>query len=314
MKRIPSGRPKRIRRREDRMGRKTIKTKFILSMVIFGSVGLFVTRIELPSLEIAFFRSLIGSLVIVMLSFLQGKRPDLQAMKRNRGLLMLSGTALGLNWIFLFEAYKRTSLSSATLAYYMSPVILIVLSAFVFRVRITSFKALTILFSILGIMLILFGGEGFSTGGVRMYGILSGLVAAVLYALVVVMNKMMERIGGIDRTMSELMISCLVLGTYLSLRGGLSLHMIKGDSLIALLILGVVHTGIAYYLYFSSLEHLDTHYVALFSYMDPMTAMVLAYVFLGEAVNFNMVVGALLILGSSFLFEAIGKKENRISG
>ncbi|MGB4588196.1 MAG: DMT family transporter [Clostridiaceae bacterium] len=288
------------------------KIRFITSMLIFGSVGIFVAKINRPSLEIAFFRSLIGSFVIGLIYLFKREKLDIIAIRKNWKPLLFSSMALGFNWIFLFEAYKNTTISSATLAYYMSPVILILLAAMIYRIRITSFRALTIVFCILGLMLILFGSTGFDRSGVKMVGIFYGLLAAFLYAIVVLTNRSMKNIGNLDRTLVELLSSCIILGGFSIFRGEFSNEWMRGGALVYMIILGVVHTGFAYFIYFSSLDKLDTQYVALFSYLDPITAVFLSFLVFGENMNFYMIVGALLILGSSFLFEAIGKKENRV--
>lgn len=281
-------------------------------MIIFGSVGIFVAKINRPSLEIAFFRSFIGSFVIGLIYLIKRKKLDLIAIRKNWKLLLFSSLALGFNWIFLFEAYKNTTISSATLAYYMSPVILILLAALLYKTKITSFRALTIVFCILGLMLILFGSTGFVRSGVKMVGIFYGLIAAFLYAIVVLTNRSMKNISNLDRTLVELLSSCIILGGFSLLKGEFSNEWMSGSTLVYMIIVGVVHTGFAYFIYFSSLDRLDTQYVALFSYLDPITAVFLSFLVFGENMNFYMIVGALLILGSSFLFEAIGKKENRV--
>lgn len=298
-----------MERKNERL--RDFKIRFIVSMLIFGSVGIFVAKISRPSLEIAFFRSLIGSGVLGLIYFLKRKKLELKAIRENWKLLFISSIALGFNWIFLFEAYKNTTISSATLAYYMSPVILIVLAALIYKRRITSFRALTIVFCILGLMLILFGSTGFVRGGVTMRGIFYGLIAAFLYAIVVLTNRSMKNISNLDRTLVELLGSCIILGVFSFFKGEFSNEWMSGRTLVYMIILGVIHTGFAYFIYFSSLDRLDTQYVALFSYLDPITAVVLSFLVFGENMNFYMIVGALLILGSSFLFEAIGKKENR---
>jgi len=291
---------------------KDFKIRFIASMIIFGSVGIFVAKINRPSLEIAFFRSLIGSFVIGLIYLFKRKKLDTKAIGKNWKLLLFSSMALGFNWIFLFEAYKNTTISSATLAYYMSPVILILLAAMLYKIRITSFRAMTIVFCILGLMLILFGSTGFIRSGVKMVGIFYGLIAAFLYAIVVLTNRSMKNISNLDRTLVELLSSCFILGGFSLLRGEFAKEWMGGSTLIYMIIVGIVHTGFAYFIYFSSLNKLDTQYVALFSYLDPITAVFLSFLVFGENMNFYMIVGALLILGSSFLFEAIGKKENRV--
>lgn len=294
------------------MGKSNMKIVYIASMLIFGSIGLFVRRLPIPSLHIAFLRSLIGTFVLILIYTVMGKKIDRRAIQENRYYLILAGAFLGINWILLFEAYKRTTITSATLAYYMAPVIFILLSALVFRLRITGVRALTISLSFAGLCILLM--KDLTTyGNMKGEGIAFGLLAAFFYALVIILNRKMKKVSGLDRTLMELMVSLLILGVYMLLTGEFQRFQVPLYALPYAVILGVVHTGLAYYLYFSTVDKLDSQHVALFSYIDPLSAMLFSAAFLKETIYFNMAMGALLILGSSVLFDLIGKKEQRRS-
>lgn len=298
--------------REAVMGRTSNKVIYLSSMLIFGSIGLFVRKIPMPSLHIAFMRTLIGTAVMAVIYLISRKKIDRKAVWENRINLLCAGTFLGINWILLFEAYKRTTIAGATLAYYMAPIIFLILSFFIMKVKITEIRILTIFLSFFG--LIILQMEDFTIYG-NMYsiGIAYGLAAAFFYALVIILNRRMHKIEGLDRTFMELFLSLAVLSLYMVATGHFSDFVIPKGSLIYILILGILHTGLAYYLYFSTVDKLDSQHVALLSYIDPMAAIIFSAVFLGEKVYFNMILGALLILGSSLLFEMIGKKEERRS-
>src|SRR5690554_3027506 len=136
------------------MGRFGNKIIFILAMLIFGSVGLFVRKMPIPSLHIAFIRSFVGTFVMLFLYFFLKKKMDKEAVLRNRYNLLFGGLFLGINWILLFEAYKYTTITSATLAYYMAPILFIILSAVVFRVKLTGVRVLTILLAFTGLVVL----------------------------------------------------------------------------------------------------------------------------------------------------------------
>lgn len=294
------------------MSKTSNKVTYLASMLIFGSVGLFVRRIPMPSLHIAFLRSLIGTAVMAVIYLIMRKKIDRKAIADNRISLLCAGTFLGINWILLFEAYKRTTIAGATLAYYMAPVIFLLLSFFIMKTKLTAIRIMTISLSFFG--LIILQMEDFTIYG-NMYsiGIAFGLAAAFFYALVIIFNRRMNRINGLDRTFMELFLSLVVLTLYMAATNHFSDFVIPEGALIYVLILGILHTGLAYFLYFSTVDRLDSQHVALISYIDPMSAIIFSALFLDEKVYFNMILGALLILGSSILFELIGIKEQRRS-
>ena len=106
----------------------TSKIQFLLSMIIFGTIGVFVRYIDLSSSEIALVRGFIGSLFLTTVMFIMKKKISWAMVKVNAVVIVLSSIALGGNWIFFFEAIKHTTLSNATLSYYFAPVIVLILS------------------------------------------------------------------------------------------------------------------------------------------------------------------------------------------
>ena len=286
------------------------KIIFIISMLIFGSIGLFVRKIPIPSLHIAFIRSFVGTFVMVFIYFFSKKKIDKKAVLSNKSSLFFGGVFLGINWILLFEAYKNTTITSATLAYYMAPIMFILLTAVIFGVRLTGIRVITILLSFFGLA-VLQMKDITVMNDMDSTGILYGLAAAFFYALVIIFNRRMKNIGGMDRTFMELLLSLLVLGIYMGASGEFEAFYIPVEALPYALVLGIIHTGLAYFLYFSTVDKLDSQHVALLSYVDPLSAILFSVVLLGEAFYFNMAMGALLILGSSILFDLVGKKEQK---
>lgn len=286
------------------------KIIFIVSMLIFGSIGLFVRKIPIPSLHIAFIRSFVGTFVMMLIYFFSKQKIDRKAVLSNKSSLFFGGIFLGINWILLFQAYKNTTITSATLAYYMAPIMFILLTAVIFGIRLTGIRVITILLSFFGLAVLLME-DITAMQNMDSTGILYGLAAAFFYALVIIFNRRMKSINGMDRTFMELLLSLLVLGIYMVARGEFEAFYIPLEALPYALILGIIHTGLAYFLYFSTVDKLDSQNVALLSYVDPLSAILFSVILLGEAFYFNMAMGALLILGSSILFDLVGKKEQR---
>lgn len=290
------------------------RTKNILmltsSMVIFGTIGVFRRYINLPSATIAFTRGVVGAIFLLVLVLLRGKRPDFGAVRRNLVLLLLSGAAMGLNWILLFEAYNYTSVAMATLCYYMAPTFIILASPLVLRERLTPKKILCVVLALIGMVFISGVLEaGFTASELK--GAAFGLGAAVLYAVVILLNKRLKPIGAYDKTMSQLLIAAVVLSPYLALTGGFS--GLRFDTLTVLMlgVLCLIHTGLAYALYFGCMDALPAQSLALFSYIDPVVAVLLSAFLLKEPISAMTVVGAVLVLGSAVYGELPEKRDDR---
>ena len=224
-------------------------------------------------------------------------------MRRELILLVVSGIAMGFNWILLFEAYKYTTVSVATLSYYAAPIIITLVSTILFREEMTKRKLLCFVMSTLGILLITISGGGMSGKGTDHIGILFGLGAAVLYATVVLLNKFIKNVGGIQRTFLQFAAAAVTLFPYVMLTGGMHSGELKGAGLVLLLIVGLVHTGVAYCMYFSSLQHVPGQEAAVLSYIDPLAAVILSVSVLREPMSALQVIGGAMILGFTLLNE-----------
>lgn len=265
-------------------------------MVIVGTIGLFTTAVPLPSSAIACTRAVLGSLFILLVMLIIRRRPSLSAIKRNLPVLLISGTALGFNWILLFEAYKHTTVAVATLCYYMAPIFVILASPVVLKERLTLQKLLCTAGAVMGAVLI---SGVFSEGGANVKGVSLGLCAAVLYASIVVLNKKLVGIEGLDRTLCQLGISAVVMTVYTLLTEDVLSFDLTAKTAVILLILGIVHTGIVYMLFFSAIGKLPAQTSSVLSYVDPVTAVVCSAVFLSQPMDAFRIVGTLLILGCS---------------
>ena len=231
------------------------------------------------------------------------QKMELSGMRRELILLIISGIAMGFNWILLFEAYKYTTVSVATLSYYAAPVIITLVSTLLFREEMTKRKLLCFVMSTLGILLITISGGGMSGKGTDHVGILFGLGAAVLYATVVLLNKFIKNVGGIQRTFLQFAAAAVTLFPYVMMTGGMHSGELKGAGLVLLLIVGLVHTGVAYCMYFSSLQHVPGQEAAVLSYIDPLVAVILSVSVLREPMSALQVIGGAMILGFTLLNE-----------
>jgi RarD protein len=290
------------------------KIKIITAMLIWGSVGIFVKNIHMSSSEIALIRGIIGSIFLIFLSLIVKQKVSFKSIKENIILLILSGSAMGFNWILLFQAYRYTTISNATLSYYVAPVFVLILAPFLLKEKLSLSKVVCIVMAMFGLFLVMNNGGGNGSGSYNhTVGILFGLSAAVLYASIVLMNKFVKNLSGLETTLIQLMMASIVLLPYVLLTEHLDFSGVSTRSLIFILIVGILHTGIAYFLYFTSIKDLKGQTIAVLSYVDPISAVIFAAVLLGEGMNVIQITGGILILGSTFLSERLELKAEKLN-
>ena len=288
---------------------KNAKIKLIAAMLIFGSIGLFVKNIDLPSSMIALVRGIIGSIFLFTASYITRQKTSWETIKSNLIPLIISGAFIGVNWIFLFQAYKYTTVSKATLCYYFAPVIVMFLSPFILKEKLNAVKIMCIIGAMAGMFLIVGAGNSAAENN-QLLGIIYGLAAAVLYASVIIINKFIKNLSGMESGMVQLTAAAVVLLPYVLVTEKVSLSQLGFKSIVLLLAVGIIHTGIAYLLYFSAILKLKGQTIAIFSYIDPISAIVMSSVFLGERMTLIQVLGGILILGTTFINELSGKKSD----
>ena len=282
--------------------------KLTLSMVIFGTIGIFRRYIPLPSSLVAMTRGLIGMLFLLLVMVLRKRGMNRAAVRRKLGMLCLSGAAIGVNWILLFEAYNYTSVATATLCYYLAPMFVILASPLVMGERLTAKKLICVLAALLGMVFV--SGVLESGGGSSdLKGVLLGLGAAVLYASVVLMNKQLGDVPAWDRTIVQLGSSAAVLLPYVLLTEDMGALTFTPNTIGLLLVVGIVHTGIAYALYFGSLMQLKAQTAAILSYIDPVVAVLLSALVLREHMSLLSGLGAVLVLGAAVVSELPSRRK-----
>lgn len=275
---------------------KKARLMLISSMAIFGTIGAFVRNIPVSSGELALYRAVLASVLIGMYLLLSKQKIPFGNIKKELPLLLISGVAMGFNWILLFQAYKYTTISVATLSYYFAPVLVTVACPFLFKEKLTGKQILCFIMSTAGIVLIT-GVDDFSSGNSNMIGILFGLSAAVLYASVVLINKFIRNVDGIHRTFLQFIAAVIVLTPYVLSTSGVSLHNMNPLGWVSLLIVGLIHTGITYCMYFTALKDVPGQKAAILSYIDPLVAVFISVTLLNEPMTLWQVIGGLMILG-----------------
>lgn len=287
------------------------KAKLALAMAVFGTIGIFIRYIPFPSSFIAMTRGFSGVVFLFLLNLFRKKKIDFSAVRKNIWVLLASGAAIGVNWILLFEAYNYTSVATATLCYYLAPIFVTLASPFVLKEKLTVKKFLCALCALVGMV---FVSGVFESGGVQksdFTGILLGTGAAVFYATVMLLNKKLKDIGDIDRTIFQLLFASTVVTPYVFLTENVVTFDYSVKAVVLLLIIGVVHTGFSYTLYFGSVGKLPAQTSALFSYIDPVVAIFLSAIVLKEGLSAFDIIGAVLILGSTLFGEINFKRDKK---
>lgn len=281
---------------------------FIASMVIFGTNGLIVANISLGSAEIVLMRTFLGSLFLLAIVLVK-RSFSFADLKADLVPATIGGAALGLNWVLLFSAYRSAGVGLSTLTYYCGPIIVLALSPVLFKEKLTWNKLLAIAAVAVGMFCITGDIE---PGSDVQTGILFGGGAALLYASLIVANKRVKRLSGLNCAMYELIVAFFVVLIYLIASNAKLPVIPAAEDIVWVLVIGLVNTGLAYYLYFSSLQKLPGQTVALICYIDPLTALLVSGAFLGEKLLAVQIAGAVLILGGACLGELKFKKtENK---
>lgn len=281
------------------------KLSMIISMVIFGTIGIFVEYINMPSGVIAAVRGIIGALVILGVMLVKKHRTDFKKLSKKLPVLLASGVAIGFNWILLFEAYRHTGIPVATVCYYTAPFLVVAVSPIIFKDKLSLRQIICIIIALLGVISV---SGVFGANTTKIVGILCGLGAATLYASVMIMNKFMGETDDYERTFIQLITAGLVVLPYGLLTMGDIDFNFKSTSLLVLV--GVVHTGIAYLMYFSAIRKLKSQTVAILSYIDPASAIVLSALVFMQMPKVYEIIGVVLIMSAAIFSEIRQKTGN----
>ncbi len=273
-------------------------------MAIFGTVGLIRRLIPMDSLLLACFRAFLGAASLYMVIKISGRKLSWDKIRPKFWLIVLVGVIMGFNWVFLFESFNHTSVATATVCYYMEPVFMILASPFVFRERITAPKILCVILSFIG-MIFVSGVLQAGFGGLsELKGVFYGLLAGLLYATCVIWNKTITDVPIFDRTLVELLAVGVVLLPISRLHGDFaSLSRMTPAAWGWLALLGIFNTGITYGIYYTCVDRLPAQTTALYSYLDPVLAVLFSQFLLHEDMGWQGLLGAVLIIGSAALSD-----------
>lgn len=278
---------------------------YIVSLLIFGSNGVFASHIDMTSAEIVCMRTLIGSLALILVLLVSRTKLDWAVMKLEAFKLIAAGICLGVNWALLFEAYKLMSVSIATLTYYLAPIIVLILSPLLLREKQSARAYIGMGAAVVGLVL----AVGLGDTSVTATGLIVGLGSAVFYAGLIIFNKKIDGVTGLPLTTIEMVIAACVMLPYVLLTGGHVGFPPDIEGTLYLIFLCLVNTGLACWLYFSSMNRLPARAVALFGYVDPVSALIFSAVFLGDRMGVLQIVGAVLVFAGAAFGQSKSKSD-----
>ena len=270
---------------------------YILSMLMFGTNGYLIAHISLQSGQIVLVRTLIGGLVLSAFVLLQ-KDVTLRKIQSESRNLLAGGIALGLNWVALFAAYRMLNVSLATLIYYAGPMLVLLLSPRLFREKLTKRKVAAILIVAVGLLCI---SGSIAAGKLSMAGLITAIGSALFYAGLIIFNKRIRNTSGLQTAAIELDVAFVVVLLYVLFTSRLSWPL--AADIPYLLIIGLMNTGLAYFLYFSGMQRLPAQSVALISYVDPVSALLFSAWLLNEKMTMLQIAGAVFIIGGAIIGE-----------
>ncbi len=275
--------------------------KYLCALLLFGSNGIVASHIALSSYQIVFLRTLIGSILLVGLFLLRHGECHFKTHIKDVIYIALSGSAMGMSWMFLYEAYQQIGVSLSSLLYYCGPVIVMILSPILFHEKLTMPKIIGFAVVLIGILLV--NGTAVLSGG-NTWGLFCGAMSAVMYFLMVTLNKQSRYITGMENSVIQLTVSFLTVAVFIVAKQAF-IFRVSSDAWLWIFVLGVFNTGIGCYLYFSPLSKLPAQTVAVCGYLEPLSAVIFATLFLGEQMSAIQMIGAVCIIGGAMVGELV---------
>lgn len=278
--------------------------KYLASLLLFGSNGIVASGISLPSTQIVLLRTLLGAALLVVVLLVSRQPLVGREHPRQVAALAVSGGALGVSWVFLFQAYRLVGVGTSTLLYYLGPVIVMALAPLLLHERLGAPKLACFAAVLLGAYLVVSQGSS-GLGSAR--GILCGLGAAAFYAVMVIAGKGSHDVGGLEAATIQLVASFAVVALYTPFAG--ALQPVAPSSLPMVAMLGLVNTGLGCYLYFSAMGRLSVQSVSVLGYLEPVSAVLLSAILLAEPLGPGRILGAVLVLGGAMACELVGRRQ-----
>ena len=269
--------------------------RYLFALILYGTIGFFLHFIAYSSDFVVACRGFFGSLFIYLVLMARKEKIDFVSIRKNLLLMIISGVSLGFNWVFLFMGY-RYGMAISSLCNYMAPIAVVVISAVFYKEKISLPQVLCIITAFFG-MLLLIGIFG-NNENIDMRCVIYGTLAAVGFVILVLCNRKLEGIRPLEKTLVQLFVSMLVVFPYVVFNGSLPGEF-DALSVILVLVLGILHTGVAYICYFSSIDVLPSQTIAVLGYLEPVLNVLIGALVFSEKIGISSMAGAVLILAAS---------------
>ena len=261
--------------------------------VSWGLIAVIVRKVDLDAQVLAFYRLAFAGAAL-LLAALAVRRLALLRLTRHRAGVALIGVILAGHWFLYFVTIKLSSVAVAVLLAYLAPIAIALLAPFVLPERRSRVALAALAPAAAGVALVALGGE--EGGAVRPLALLTGLLTAATYATLVLLSK---------RIVSEVPVLALSFWNYAIAAVAISPLLLDADRVLptsnelpAVLALGVLFTALSGYLYLWSLRHVTAQTIGILAYIEPVSAALMAWAFLGETLNWQIVVGGALVIAA----------------
>ena len=275
--------------------------KFISGLLIFGTNGIVASHIGMTGFGIVLWKTLIGSIAVFAFFYLSGGRFELKkADRKDLGYLFISGLAMGLSWICLYEAFSLIGVATATLIYYCGPVIVIALAPLLLHEKNEPFAYLCFAVVLMGMLLI--NLRQFTAVSMDQKGLFLTALSAVMFAVMMIAGRSAKSITGLKKSALQIFFSFFAAACFILPKYGLPMPSSVSECF-WLLVIGVVNTGLGCYLYFSTVGCLPIRTVSVAGYLEPVSAVLFSLIFLHEAFGPAEAAGTCMVLGGACALE-----------
>ncbi len=284
--------------------------KYLAGMILFGTNGIVASGSALSSVELVYMRSIIGAALLAVLYFATGHRVTAHKHPKDLIFVALSGASMGLDWLFLFEAFRQIGVSLAVLINYLGPAIVILLSPLLFREKLGAAKLLAFAAAIIGVFML--SGQAV-VSGINIWGLTCALLSSFGSAGLILFNKLSVHVKGMENAMFQLLFAAITVAVFMGISQGFIIDILPADW-IKVLWLGILNTGVACYLTFSEITYLPAQTSAICAYIEPVSAVFMSLIFLHESMGIFQIIGAILVIGGAAFTEIMNTKETTFSG
>ena len=281
-----------------------VKIKYLISIILFGTIGFFLRFVTVPTEIVVFFRASIGLLTLLVIMKIRHVSVNRDVVRKRFVPLVLSGICLGLNWVFLFAAYVHTTVAIASLCNYMAPIIVVIVAPFLLSERINGKKIACVFVALAGMVLLsgVLSAEGSRANPV---GVALGLAGAVCFVGLVIFNRKAPEVSFYDRSVVQLGASAVVVLIYAVAMNYKKELTVDLKSVLIILMLGVIHTGVAYCFYFDGMARLPLTTYAILGYFEPVVSVLSSVFLLHEKMTVTGALGTVMIIGAALVSELL---------